>query len=194
MRMATKTSVWKYAMWITAALAVLVIPSRAFADLTLSFDPLNGVITEAAPAETLTVALTVDAGADTLKGFSLVLEFDPTYVQPIGVSPGPLMSSGGCTGTFLDWQNETAIGDSIAVDGASLGCDGMVGSGDMIEIRFIGVVGQYGVSPLACRTVRLRNQYNEVLAYTCNPGTIEHRPIIISTDAETWGRMKALYR
>jgi len=194
MKLDTMHDVRKYATRVAAAAAVLLSPAIAHAEVTLSFDPLNGVITHGVPPETLTVAVTVDTAADTLKGFSVVLEFDPTYVTPISVAPGAFLLSGGCTGTFLDWQNETAIGDSIAVDGASLGCDGVVGSGHLFEVDFIGVENQYGISPLACRDVRLRDQYNVPLTYTCNPGTIEHKIIIISTVPETWGRMKALYR
>ncbi|MBZ0268542.1 hypothetical protein K8I85_10335 [bacterium] len=197
MKLATKTADWTRATWILVmlvALAGLVNPTRGLADVMLSFDPLNGIITETVPAETLTVAITVDAGADTLKGFSMVLEFDPTYVQPISVTPGPLMSQAPCGTPVVLWLNSGAVGDSIAVDGAALGCDGMVGSGNMVEIQFVGVPSQYGISPLACRDIRLRNQYNDVLSFLCTPGTIEHRPVIISTESATWGRVKALYR
>lgn len=193
MKLAIRNTVGMGALWSAVALAGWALVPGAAADVLLSFDPLNGVIMEAVPAETLTVAVTVDAGADTLKGFSLVLEFDPTYVEPISVAPGALMTGGGCDAPFVAWQNAAAIGDSIAVDGAALGCL-MVGTGDLLEIQFIGVPGQFGVSPLTCRDVRLRNQYNDVLPEICLLGTIEHRPVVISTAAETWGRVKALYR
>ena len=70
----------------------------------------------------------------------------------------------------------------------------MVGSGDLFTVDFVGVENQFGISPLACRDIRLRNQYNDPLDYTCNPGTIEHKIIIISNEPETWGRVKVLYR
>jgi hypothetical protein len=193
MRRETKTIPLVAGTFLAAMLALGAFARPSAAIVTLGFDPMDGVIALTDPPETLTVAFTVDTGVDTLKGFSVVLEFDPAVVAPVGVTPGPFLGSGPCS-PYIVWLDSTAVGDSVAVDGAALGCDGGVGAGTLFEMRFIAASADTGTSPLACRDVRVRNQYNAVLNNDCTPGTITVMQPPISVDAATWGRMKALYR
>ncbi|GJM43906.1 MAG: hypothetical protein DHS20C21_07480 [Gemmatimonadota bacterium] len=194
MEITTRWLDFKQALWGLVLLAGVFLPASAAATggIVLSFDPLNGVIVQAAPPETLTVQVTVDSTATDLRGFSFVLEFDPGIVTPISVQPGTLLSGAPC-GFFLTWLNETAIGDSIAVDAAALGCS-MVGPGNIVEMKFVGVELGYGVSPLDWREVRMRDSANTVLDVKCVDGTIYHQVIIIGVEPESWARVKALYR
>ena len=174
-------------------LAAILLARDASAVVTISFEPQNGVIIESVPADTLTVVVSAEAGADTLKGFSLILEFDPAYVTPIAAEAGSGLEGPGCDAPFFAWLNAGAIGDSIAVDGAALSCF-VSAPGALAEIKFVGVPGSYGISPLACRMVRLRGPRNQVLADSCVAGTIEHKPVVIGMDPRSWGRVKGLYR
>ena len=160
-------------------LAVVVTESQA----ALGFDPLNGII-----VDTLVVSVTIDASVSDLHGFSMVLEFDPSIVIPIAVSAGDLIDGAVCP-NFLSWLNATAIGDSIAVDGATLGC-AVAGPGDIIDITFLGV--GFGISPLECRRSELRNSLNVGIPHTCPDGTISRT--LIGLESKPWAAVKRLYR
>lgn len=198
MNLATKRKALAGAAALGSLLGLLpfTAPPRAAADITLSFDPPDSMITLTSPPETLTVAFRVDTGTDTLKGYSVVLEYDSTIVRAIDVTEGPFMAGGACGPSFFHWLNEGAVGDTVAVDGAALDCPGRTGSGTLFEMQFIAVTSDSGqVSPLSCRNVRLRDPHNDPPhIQDCLPGSIRIEFPPISVEAETWGRMKALYR
>lgn len=197
MNLATKRKALAGAAALGSLLGLLLFtaPPRAAAGITLFFDPPDSMITLTMPPETLTVAFRIDTGADTLKGYSVVLEYDSTIVKAIDVAPGPFLAGGACDSSFFYWFGG-AVGDSVAVDGAALGCLGRIGTGTLFEMQFIAVTTDSGqVSPLTCRNVRLRNPHNDSLdVYTCEPGSIRVEFPPISVEAASWGRMKALYR
>ena len=170
-----------------AAFAWFVCAAAPSAAAVVTFDPLNGVII--GPADTLTVDVTVDAGATDLRGFTFVFEFDPLVVIPVSVVAGPLETGAPCP-RFFTWQNETAVGDSIFADGATLGCS-VSGPGAFVRMRFVGV--QQGLSPLRCRRGEFRDSQNQPIPHTCESGTILYLGPTPATPA-SWGVVKSLYR
>lgn len=167
------------------AIAVLLVASSARSNV--SFDPPNGVIEG---NETLTVDVRVDAAVLDLRGFTFVFEFDSTIVKPISVQAGPLVTGAACP-HFLTWVNIAAVGDSIYVDGATLGCS-VNGPGSIVRLTFVGGPA-YGISPLRCRSSTLRNSLNQTIPCVCVAGTIEHRPPI-AVARRPWGHVKKYYR
>ncbi|MFO7652604.1 MAG: hypothetical protein R6X25_02165 [Candidatus Krumholzibacteriia bacterium] len=130
----------------------------------------------------------IDATAD-VRGFSIVLEFDPDIVGPIAVTAGDLLTGAAC-GRFFDWLNVSAVGDSVAVDAALLGCSGD-GPGSLLRIVFEGV--EKGTSPLRCRRCRVRNSLNESIPVDCVAGIITYEgPVAV--EAAAWGALKRVYR
>jgi hypothetical protein len=172
---------------LAALLVVLAvaIPCAA-APIAVAVDPpVSGFCCD----DTLSVYVTVDANAVDLRGFSLDLEFNPAIIQPVDVLPGDLMLTAGC-GFFLDWLNAAAIGDSISVDAATLGCS-MVGPGRILELRFVGVSG--GTSPLSCRSLSMRDSMNLELDKICFSGAITYQEPI-AVEEHPWSIVKGQYR
>ncbi len=169
------------------ALGLICFPAAATAAAVVSFNPLNGIIV--GPADTLTVDVTVDGAASDLRGFTFVFEFDPLVVRPTDVTAGALETGAPCP-SFFTWLNEAAVGDSIFVDGATLGCS-VSGPGAFVRMRFVGV--EQGLSPLACRRGELRDSMNQPIPHTCEGGTILYiGPTPVAPGS--WGRLKGLYR
>lgn len=173
----------RLAAWLAVILAGAPV---AHAQVSLSFAPLHSTF-----CDTATVDVTVDGAAADLRGFSLVFEFDPTIVQPISVARGALMTGAPC-GSFLSWLNIAAVGDSIAVDGATLGCS-MTGPGSILRFRF--VPGAFtGTSPLRCRHGLLRDSLNQPVAFTSVAGSLMHPCVPIEVAPHTWSRVKTHFR
>jgi len=173
------------AVLIGVAVAFGSAPSAA-APIAVAVDPPTSVF---CCDDTLSVYVSVDANAVDLRGFSLTLEFNPAIVTPVAVLPGDLMTTAGCA-FFLDWLNSTAVGDSISVDAATLGCS-MVGPGRILELRFVGIAG--GVSPLACRALSMRDSENNELDKICFSGAITYEEPI-GLEGRTWSVVKSRYR
>jgi len=177
--------------WFTTAVSVLgalwvLSGSTSAPCATVAFDPPSGVIV---CDEILNVDVTIDASVTDLRGFTLVLEFDPAFVAPISATAGALVTGAGCP-NFFTWLNAAAIGDSIAIDGATLGCS-VAGAGAIARLQFVGT--GIGSSALACRRGDMRDSQNAPISFTCTTGSIEHscqNPV----ESRTWGRIKALYR
>jgi len=170
----------------TAVALVVAASPPAGADIVTGFAPPAGNLC----LDTLTVDLTVDAGAIDLRGFTLVLEFDPAHITPIAVTRGALMTGAACA-SFFSWINAAAIGDSILVDGATLGCS-MTGPGSIVQVQFVHGPTQ-GTSPLRCRSGSFRNSLNQPQPYTCPDGSVTYScPVPVALP--TWGRMKHIYR
>lgn len=170
------------ALWpALVALAVLTAPPAVGA--TLSFVPASA---EIACEEELVVDVVVDGVAD-LRGFSLVLEFDPGPVQLLAVEPGPLLTGAACP-SFFEWLNAAAVGDSIAFDGAGLGCS-VAGPGSIARLRFEGQ-NVDGLSGLRCRRTTLRNSLNLAVPASCGSADIlVSCPVPAATSG--WGVWKA---
>jgi hypothetical protein len=153
------------------------------ADIT--FQPSDGFV-----CDTLAVDVQVDASVSDLRGFSLVLEFDPTVVMPIAAVAGPLVTGAGC-GYFFQWVNVAAVGDSIWIDGATLGCS-VAGPGGIARITF--VLADHGrTSPLGCLSGILRDGSNQTIPYVCHPATLETCPAI-GVESWPWTQVKRRYR
>ena len=173
----------RQAAWVMVLLACAPV---AHAQVSLSFAPLHSTF-----CDTATVDVTVDGAATDLRGFSLVFEFDPNIVQPISVARGGLMTGAPC-GSFLSWLNIAAVGDSIAVDGATLGCS-MNGPGSILRFRF--VPGPFaGTSPLRCRHGLLRDSLNQPMAFTSVAGSLIHPCVPIEVAPRTWSQVKEHFR
>jgi hypothetical protein len=140
--------------------------------------------------DTLAVDVVIDAGLTDLRGFSLVFEFDPAVVAPIAVTAGGLETGAPC-GAFFTWVNSAAVGDSVSVDGATLGCS-VAGPGSIVRMTFV-TVTHGGTSPLECRSGELRDSLNQPIPYVCHPGTLETCPAV-GVETRRWDAMKRLYR
>jgi hypothetical protein len=163
-----------------------VLAKPASADIVTSFTPPNGSLC----LDTLTVDFNVDAGAIDLRGFTVVLEFDPAHVTPIAVTPGTLLTGAACP-LFFSWINAAAVGDSIFVDAATLGCS-TTGPGSIVRMQFVHGAVQ-GTSPLQCRSASFRNSLNQSLPYTCPAGSVAYSCPVPAT-VPTWGSIKRNYR
>ena len=174
-------------LWLTiVTLATLVVGGSAAtraADVT--FDPNPGFV-----CDTLLVNVKIDASVTDLRGFTFVFEFNPAAVTPIAVVAGPLETGAAC-GNFFQWINSAAIGDSIYVDGATLGCS-VAGPGSIIQMTFA-TVAHAATSPLRCRSGAMRNALNQPIPYTCHAGTLQTCPGI-AVEPQPWTRVKRLFR
>lgn len=140
--------------------------------------------------DTIIVSLMVDDVGD-LRGYSLVLEFDPSFVQPISVTAGALLADAACP-HFVDWLNATAVGDSIVIDAATLGCS-VAGPGEIVRMEFEGLAD--GISYLRCRPDEnfLRDGDNAPVDFDCIDTTI-HYMCPVATRRASWHQIKAIYR
>lgn len=153
------------------------------ADVT--FDPNPAFV-----CDTLTVDVNIDASVTDLRGFTFVFEFDPTVVAPIAVVAGPLETGAPCP-SFFTWVNSAAIGDSIYVDGATLGCS-VAGPGSIVRMTFV-TVTHAASSALTCRSGSMRDALNQPIPYVCHPGIVETCPGI-GVERQQWQTVKYLYR
>lgn len=167
------------------AFAVLVAAGLALG-ATIAFDPPGG---EIVCDDTLAVDVTIDGTVADLRGFTFVFEFDPAIVAPVSATAGALVTGAGCPNFFV-WLNAAAIGDSIALDGATLGCS-VSGPGPIARLLFVGV--GIGASGLGCRSGAMRDSQNAPIPFDCAPGVITHS-CLTPVEPATWGRVKALYR
>jgi hypothetical protein len=170
------------------ALATVVLGAALAAaqtPVTVAFDPPDG---QFECDQTLVVAITVDAAATDLRGFSLELQYDDGVVEPIAVDAGSLLTGAGCD-HFLTWLNPDEDG-TVAIDGATLGCS-VTGPGTIATIEFAGVAD--GTSSLACLSGTLRDGVNAPIAHTCVPGTLTYAcPVPVAPTG--WSELKAIYR
>ncbi len=162
------------------------VPSARAQDAVLSFVP---DASEIDCHETVTVDIVIDDAATDLHGFSLVLEFDSSIIEPYQVSAGDLILDAPCD-HYLIWRSQGAVSDSVAVDVATLGC-AVDGPGTIMQVVF-GGVGP-GTSFLRCRAGLFRNSLNLPIAVTCGEATITN---VCPTAAATisWGSLKYVYR
>ncbi|MBU2502396.1 cohesin domain-containing protein [bacterium] len=171
-----------------ALLAVLAVVagSPVGADLQaaeLSFSPQEGNFD---CGMIYRVELQVDAAVTDLRGFSLVLQYDPLILTPWSVGAGSLMTGAGCS-HFFTWLNPGAVDGTIMVDAATLGCS-MVGPGAIVVLEFEGEV--QGISDLDCIQGELRTGSNDPIPFTCIPGTVDYRCPVPETRVP-WGSIKA---
>ena len=138
--------------------------------------------------EIYAVDIVIDAVAD-LRGFSLVVGFDSDVIQPLSVTAGALVSGAACD-HFLAWLNPGAVADSIAVDGATLGCS-VAGPGAIVHLEFEGYL--QGTSDLAIGTARLRTAANDTIAVSVQAATIDYICPVAVTHVG-WGALKSRYR
>lgn len=165
----------------------LFLPSEGVAQPdVIFFNPEDGSF---GCGETHTVDLLIESSITDLRGFSLVLEFDPTFIQPLSVTAGSLVTGAACPNFFL-WINPTPGLDNIAVDGATLGCS-VGGPGSIISITFEGYM--QGISTLGCREGLLREGDNAPIPFDCVETTVDYR-CPVANEKTSWGSMKVGYR
>ncbi len=152
----------------------------------LAFDPPEALIECIGP-----VHITVDSAATDLRGFSLVVEFDPLIVEVDDVEEGPLLAGADCPSFLQAFYTPGA--DSLVIDAAALGCS-MSGAGAIVTIQFRrSPPSSHVVTPVSLRRAVLRTGSNETIPYTTTPGEITaYCPIAV--EPTTWARTKAEYR
>jgi hypothetical protein len=137
--------------------------------------------------ETVTIEVHVDASVTDLRGFSLVLAFDGSVINPVAVQAGSLLVDAACP-YFLDWLNP-AESDSVSVDGATLGCS-VSGPGAILTIEFEGI--EDGSTTLGCQEGRLRTGDNAPIEFDCGEAEIDVSCPVPSRQ-ESWGTVKTWY-
>lgn len=150
---------------IMAAVAILVTAGSAAAT-TLSFTPDNPMFSG---PDLQTIQVVVDE-VDDLLAASFVVGFDPAVVTPVAVTPGDLISDGGCA-YFLDWLNNDDFIDTIEVDAAMLGCT-TAGGGVLLNITFAGVGS--GTSALNLIEVDFRDGVNGPIPTILEEGAVTY--------------------
>jgi hypothetical protein len=173
--------------WLTLVIlsTLLAAGPGALRAADVTFDPNPGFV-----CDTLNVDVKIDASVTDLRGFTFVFEFNPAVVKPITAAAGPLETGAAC-GTFFQWINSGAVGDSIYVDGATLGCS-VAGPGSIIQLTFA-TVTHGATSPLRCRSGSLRNALNQSIPYTCHEGLLRTCPGI-GVEPQFWTGLKQLFR
>lgn len=140
---------------------------------------------------TVTIDVVIDDQVTDLRGFSLVLAFDPAVLVPVAVTAGDLLTGAPCP-HFFDWLTPSAP-DSIAVDAAVLGCS-VSGPGVLMRIEFAGVEDiDDGTSPLVCGNGRLRDGVNAPIVFDCGSATIRYT-CPVAADQQRWATVKKRYR
>ena len=172
---------WLRVLLLSSLLAV----AAAAQPVELAFDPPAGSF---GCDQTIDVAITVDAAAVDLRGFSLQIGYAASVVAPVSVTAGSLLVGAACD-HWVSWLNPGSPG-TLAIDGAALGCS-VAGPGPIVVITFEGVVD--GMSPLTCLDVRLRDGVNAALAHTCTPGELQFA-CPVATRATDWTTLKDHYR
>jgi hypothetical protein len=170
---------------VLAAITGLAPVTAARAALGFQLTPASGIF-----CDTLTVDVTVDASVSDLRGFTFVFEFDPTKIVPISVQRGPLVTGASC-GSFFQWLNSAAIGDSIYADGALLGCS-VNGPGSILRMKFVGVT--QGTSFLRCRSSTLRDSLNQNMPHTCPQVNVRYSCTPIAVERNRWTSLKRIYQ
>jgi hypothetical protein len=151
----------------------------------ISFDPAEGTFV---CAQVFVVEVLVDEIED-LRGFSLVIDYDEDIMLPLTVTAGSLLTGAACDNFFI-WRNAGAAADSIAVDGASLGCSA-AGPGSIVKIEFDGYVE--GTTTLSVRHGILRTGTNENIPFTSQDATI-HYICAVPVSNLSWSALKCIYR
>ena len=187
-----RTSVMKLrqeraALGLLASIMLVLFAAPALAQPAIvSFDPAESDIT---CGETGTIEVHVDDSIDDLRGFSLILVFDPGLITPVSVQAGSLVTGAGCPHS-LYWINPDGSG-SIEVDGALLGCS-IEGPGAILSIVFEAPEGIEGETALACQSVTLRDSQNADIPAECLEAIVEVS-CPINTRQAVWGAVKALF-
>jgi hypothetical protein len=136
------------------------------------------------------VDMTIDAATVGVRGFSLVGTFDSALLQLLDVEKGALLT-GACP-SVLYWNNALAIGDSVFVDGAGLGCS-VDGPGAIVRLEFVAVAE--GVALLDWRSGIMRDALNDdLLPLPPDLSWCLSRAVRIlgpiPAERSTWGRIK----
>ncbi|RKZ15738.1 hypothetical protein DRQ53_08190 [bacterium] len=171
---------------VVLLLPLLLAGTSASAFTVLSF---VSATTELSCDEARPIDVWVDIEAADLRGVSLVLEFDPLLINPIAVEVGQLFTDAPC-GSFLRWNNAAAVGDSIYVDVAGLGCS-VQGPGAIVRIWVTGIAD--GSTLIKVRSVILRDSVNQPIAAVWTPGHIIVACAVPVTD-RSWATLKSAYR
>ena len=163
------------------------LATRALADsVGLSFVPES---TEVACDEARPIDVWIDDSVTDLRGASLVMRFNPQVIRPVAVEEGQLFVDAACP-PFLRWNNETAIGDSVFVDVAGLGCS-VQGPGPILRVWVTGVAD--GSTLLRGTTAILRDGANVPMTALWTPAHF-----IVACPVETpvgsWAALKAAFR
>ena len=125
---------WKVRSWLIACGLLFCVATTSQAmlagtDTLVSFDPLHTIVIS---NDTLVVDVVIGSDIIDLRGFSWIVQFDPTIVTIVKVEPGSLLNSASCD-DFVYWLNEGSVVNTIEVDHATLGCS-VSGPGAVIHM------------------------------------------------------------
>lgn len=174
---------------VPGLLLVLLAMSASASAQTSSIMSFVPEVTELSCDVARPIDIWIDEEVTDLRGASLLMRFDPTVVRPVAVEEGQLFLDDPCP-SFLRWNNATAIGDSVFVDVAGLGCS-VQGPGPIVRIWVTGVADGstllYGVEAI------LRDGDNAPVDVLWTPAHI----IVacpVRSDESTWSVLKSSFR
>jgi hypothetical protein len=173
---------------LLASLMFFLFAASAHAQSAIvSFDPAQSSIV---CGEAGTIEVYIDDSIDDLRGFSMILAFDPELITPVTVEAGSLVTGAGCPHSLF-WVNPDGTG-TIEVDGAMLGCS-IQGPGAILSIVFEAAEGVEGDTALTCQSLSLRDSQNVDIPAECSAATIEVT-CAVNTHQAVWGTVKSLFR
>jgi len=178
-------AVLRVCLVIALAAVLLAAPSARAQSLEFVPQPPSG---QFFCPETLSVELTIDAAVVDLRGYSLVLSYDPVILNPVSVSPGSLVDGAAC-GNLLQWLDPGNNDGSLEVDLALLGCS-TNGPGSVLTIVFEGI-GE-GNSGLDCVQTIFRDSLNAEIPVNCAPIVVTYSCPVPNLPP-SWGSLKAVY-
>jgi hypothetical protein len=152
----------------------------------LSFVP---VTSEVACDAARPIDVWIDGDVTDLRGASLVMRFDPLVIRPVAVEEGQLFLDDPCP-SFLRWRNADAIGDSVAVDVAGLGCS-VQGPGPIVRLWVTGVAD--GSTLLRGTDVILRDATNATIPALWTPAHVIVACPVEASD-RSWTAIKSAFR
>lgn len=168
------------ASFVLSLICVLVASTAQAA--TISFEPSSA---EIACEEQVALDVVIDGVSD-LRGFSLEIEFNPTFLSLVSVTEGPDLLGAPCP-TFFHFFPYTPGATSFMVDGSGLGCS-LSGPARVATVVFEGE--SEGVAIVDCRFMDLRNSLNLSIPSTCQDASVLVSCPVSSSETG-WGALKA---
>jgi hypothetical protein len=168
-----------------AVCACALLPARAHA-VTVSVSPADTTVLR---GDTFTIRLTIDAFPD-LKAYQLIHHFNPAVLQYQGPTAGDVLTGNGNPYVVSPIADVSAPVDTAWTDCAQL-VNSTSGPGVLLYLTFKAT--DFGISPIECLGVDLRDSLNNTTIPLCASGIVRVvGPVPVAR--HSWGHLKQAYR
>lgn len=165
--------------------AIALVPARARA-VTVSVSPADTTVLR---GDSFTLRLTIDGFPD-LKAYQLIHRFNPTVIQYLGPVAGDVLTGSGSPYVINPIPDVAAPVDTAWTDCAQL-VNSTSGPGVLLYLKFKAV--EFGLSPIECLGVDLRDSLNNSTIPLCANGRVRVvGPVPVLR--HSWGSLKQAYR